>query len=220
VTNGCFGVIYQSIYQVCYQYQLLYMSEKFFNVITNMLKERQLSISSISRELKSEGYDQHRLIITGYLRALYDTGYLVEQEIPPSKVYSYNYRGQETDIYRILENSLKDVDPGYRYPVAVYILTSLLNRPCFRYELSLVGITPKTSSYVRESKNERLKEFREDISRFDVPEGDKAYEMNGHDAGVILHSSDVINGIMKNLLDLTGLKSRYHSTRITEFMEH
>ena len=196
------------------------MSEKFFNVIINMLKERQLSISSISRQLKSEGYDQHRLIITGYLRALYDTGYLIEQEIPPSKVYSYNHRGQETDLYRILEDRLKDVDPEYRYPVAVYILTSLLNRPCFRYELSLIGITPQSSPYVRESRNERLKEFREDISRFDIPEGDKAYEMNGHDAGVILHSSDVICGIMKNLLDLTGLKSRYHSTQITEFMEH
>jgi len=193
------------------------MSEKFFNVIINMLKERQLSISSISRELKSEGYDQHRLIITGYLRALYDTGYLVEQEIPPSKVYSYNHRGQETDIYRILEDRLKDVDPEYRYPVAVYILTSLLNRPCFRYELSLVGITPQSSPYVRESRSERLKEFREDISRFDVPEGDKAYEMNGHDAGVILHSSDIIYGIMKNLLDLTGLKSRYHPTLITDY---
>jgi len=196
------------------------MSEKFFNVIINMLKERQLSISSISRQLKSEGYDQHRLIITGYLRALYDTGYLIEQEIPPSKVYSYNHRGQETDLYQILEDRLKYVDPEYRYPVAVYILTSLLNRPCFRYELSLIGITPQSSPYVRESRNERLKEFREDISRFDIPEGDKAYEMNGHDAGVILHSSDVICGIMKNLLDLTGLKSRYHSTRITEFMEH
>ncbi len=196
------------------------MSEKFFNILINMLKEHQLSISSISRQLKSEGYDQHRLIITGYLRALYDTGYLEEQEIPPSKVYSYNYRGQETDIYRILEDRLKDVDPEYRYPVAVYILTSLLNRPCFRYELSLAGITPKSSPFVRESRNERLKEFREEISRFDVPQNDKAYEMNGHDAGVILHASDVICGIMKNLLDLTGLKSRYHSTRITEFMEH
>ncbi len=193
------------------------MSEKFFNVIINMLKERQLSISSISRELKSEGYDQHRLIITGYLRALYDTGYLVEQEIPPSKVYSYNHIGQETDLYRILENSLKDVDTEYRYPVAVYILTSLLNRPCFRYELSLIGITPQSSPYVKESRSERLKEFREEISRFDVPEGDKAYEMNGHDAGVVLHSSDVIYGIMKNLLDLAGLKSRYHPTRITDY---
>jgi hypothetical protein len=196
------------------------MSEKFFNVIINMLKERQLSISSISRELKTEGYNQHRLIITGYLRALFDIGYLVEHEIPPSKVYSYNYREKETDLYRILEDRLKDVDREYRYPVAVYILTSLLNRPCFRYELSLVGITPQSSPYVRESRNERLKEFREDISRFDIPEGDKAYEMNGHDAGVILHSSDVICSIMKNLLDLTGLKSRYHSTRITEFMEY
>ena len=92
-----------------------------------------------------------------------------------------------------------------------------MNRAGHWYELSLVGTTPQYSPYGRDSRSDRLKEFREDISRFDVPEGDKAYEMNGHDAGVILHSSDIIYGIMKNLLDLTGLKSRYHPTLITDY---
>ncbi|MCL7415713.1 MAG: hypothetical protein M8349_06600 [ANME-2 cluster archaeon] len=193
------------------------MSEKFFTTVLNLLKERQLSISSIARELKTSGYDQHRLIITGYLRALYDTGFLEEVEIPPSKVYTYNHRRQEKDIYLMLENHLKDVDSEYRFPVAVYILTSLFNRPCFRYELNLMEITPKSSTYVRESNDERLKEYRDGISRFTIPAGDKAYEMKDTDVNIASQGSEIIFGIMKERLDLTGLKSKYHATRISDY---
>jgi hypothetical protein len=194
------------------------MSEKFFTVILNMLKDHQMSISSISRELKTKGYDQHRLIVTGYLRALYDTGYLEEKEIPPSKVYTYNHKRQDRDIYQILEDRLKEVAPEYRFPVAVYILTNLFNRPCFRYELNLVGITHQSSPHVRESKRERLKEFREEISRFEIPVGDKAYEMSLNDANIVSLSYEIIFSILKDVLDLAGLKSRYLSTQISQFV--
>lgn len=196
------------------------MSEKFFSVTLNMLKEKQMSISSISRELKSRGYDIHRLIITGYLRALYDTGYVEEEEIPPSKVYKYNYRRQEKDIYKLLEDRFKDMDSEYKYPVSVYILTSLFHRPCFRYELNLVGVTPKNSTYVRESRSERLKEFRESISRFEIPAGDKAFEMNGKDENIVSLGSEVIISIIKDIMDFSGLKSKYQSTQISQFVEN
>ncbi|KAF5425960.1 hypothetical protein C5S42_08960 [Candidatus Methanomarinus sp.] len=193
------------------------MSEKFFTVILDMLKEQQLSISAISRELKTKGYDIHRLIITGYLRALYDTGYLEETEIPPSKVYIYNHKKQQKDIYIILEDRLKDVDPEYRYPVAVYILTSLFNRPCFRYELNLIGVIPGSSHHVKESKGELIKKFREDITRFEIPANDKAYEINSNDANVISMGCNVIFSIIKDTMDMTVLKSKYHSTQIWEY---
>ncbi len=63
------------------------MSEQFYSILIEILAQKQLSISSIARELKKNGYDQHRLILTGYLRALHDMGYLEELDIPPSKVY-------------------------------------------------------------------------------------------------------------------------------------
>ncbi|MCD4843012.1 MAG: hypothetical protein K8R25_00825 [Methanosarcinales archaeon] len=195
------------------------MSEKFFIAVRDMLKEQQLSISAISRELKKKGYDIHRLIITGYLRALYDTGYLEETEIPPSKVYTYNHKKQQRDIYLILEERLKDVDSEYRFPAAVYILTSLFNRPCFRYELNLVGVVPGSSHYVKESKGDLIKKFREDITRFEIPANDKAYEMNSNDANVISTGCNVIFGIIKDTMDMTGLKSRYHSTQIWEYIQ-
>ncbi|MCK4937521.1 MAG: hypothetical protein KAR85_02840 [Methanosarcinales archaeon] len=193
------------------------MSEKFFTTVLNLLKDRQLSISGISRELKNNGYDQHRLIITGYLRALYDVGFLEELEIPPSKVYTYNHRRQENDIYIMLEDRLREVDSEFRFPVAVHILSSLFNRPCFRYELNLLEVTPKASLYVRESNDERLKEYREDITRFDIPASDKAYEMNGADVNIISKSGEVIFGIMKEKVNLTGLRSRYQATRISDY---
>jgi DNA-binding transcriptional ArsR family regulator len=195
------------------------MSEKFFSVTLNMLKDKQMSISSISRELKTKGYDIHRLIITGYLRALYDTGYLEEEEIPPSKVYRYNHKRQEKDIYKLLVDPLNDIDSEYKFPVSVYVLTTLFNRPCFRYELNLVGVTPKNSTSVRESRSERLKEFREGISRFEIPPGDKAFEMTGNDENIISLGSEVIFSIMKDILDFTGLKSKYQSTQISQFIE-
>ncbi|MBE0524960.1 MAG: hypothetical protein IBX40_11595 [Methanosarcinales archaeon] len=196
------------------------MSEKFFSTTLNMLKDKQMSISSITRELKIKGYDIHRLIITGYLRALYDTGYLEEEEIPPSKVYKYNHKRQEKDIYKLLESHIKDMDSEYKFPVSVYILTTLFNRPCFRYELNLVGVTPKNSTYVRESRSEKLKEFREGISRFEMPAGDKAFEMNELDENIVSYCCEIIISIMKDIMDLTGLKSKYQSTQISQFIEN
>lgn len=193
------------------------MSEKFFTTVINLLRDRQLSISGVSRELKTSGYDQHRLIITGYLRALFDAGYLEELDIPPSKVYMYNHRRQEKDIYMMLEDRLKEVDPDLRFPVAVHILTTVFNRPCFRYELNLLEITPKDSPYVRESKDVRLREYREDITRFDIPASDKAYEMMGTDVNIIAKSGEVIFGILKDKVNMTGLRSRYHATQISDY---
>ncbi|MBW6517948.1 MAG: hypothetical protein K0A89_05550 [ANME-2 cluster archaeon] len=193
------------------------MSEKFFTTVLHMLRDRQLSISGVSRELKSSGYDQHRLIITGYLRALYDAGYLEELDIPPSKVYTYNHKRQEKDLYLMLEDRLKEVDSDIRFPVAVHILTTLFNRPCFRYELNLLEITPKDSPYVRESNDGRLREYREDITRFDIPASDKAYEMKGADVNIIAKSGEVIFGILKDKVNMTGLRSRYHATRISDY---
>ncbi|MCL7413839.1 MAG: hypothetical protein M8353_09525 [ANME-2 cluster archaeon] len=193
------------------------MSEKFFTTVLHMLRDRQLSISGVSRELKTSGYDQHRLIITGYLRALYDAGYLDELDIPPSKVYTYNHRRQEKDIYLMLADRLKDVDSDLRFPVAVHILTTLFNRPCFRYELNLLEITPKDSPYVRESNDGRLREYREDITRFDIPPSDKAYEMKGAGVNIIAQSGEIIFGILKDKVNLSGLRSRYHDTRISDY---
>ncbi|HHI30736.1 MAG TPA: hypothetical protein ENL17_03375 [Candidatus Methanoperedenaceae archaeon] len=114
------------------------MSDRFYSTITEILKGQQLSISGISRELTKHGYDYHRLIITGYLRALEDVGHVKREDVPPSKIYT-TLQGKK-DIYELISDKLEDVDREKRLQVAVYLLTNLLGRPCFKQELKMLAI--------------------------------------------------------------------------------
>ena len=131
----------------------LFMSE-YYNILTKVMANKQMSISSIARELKKNGYDQHRLILTGYLRALHETGYVEEIDIPPSKVYVLK-PGMKRDIYSIVKEHLKDIDISERLGIAVFILTSLFHRPSFKYELELLGIEARKTETIKESKDAR-----------------------------------------------------------------
>lgn len=188
------------------------MSE-FYNILTKILSNRQMSISSIARELKRSGYDQHRLIITGYLRALNDTGYLEEIDIPPSKVYIFK-AGMKRDVYGIVKEHLEDIDISERLEIAVFILSSLFHRPCFRYELELLGIEGRKTETVRESKDARLKEHRNAVTRIKIPPDDPAFEMNGDYSNIQVRGNKVLIDIINDLLDLDGLKAKFQQTKL------
>lgn len=62
--------------------------KKMVQYISGILHDQnQQSISGITRELQIRGYPEHRLVVTGYLRALHDLDYLDEIQISPSKIY-------------------------------------------------------------------------------------------------------------------------------------
>ena len=67
-------------------------------VIITTLSEEGRSISYLSRELKKQGFDMHRLTLTGYLRAMTDLNILKEKDVPPAKIYT-PVKGKERDIY-------------------------------------------------------------------------------------------------------------------------
>jgi hypothetical protein len=188
------------------------MSE-FYNILTKILANRQMSISSIARELKKSGYDQHRLIITGYLRALNDTGYLEEIDIPPSKVYIFK-AGMKRDVYSIVKEHLGDIDISERLEIAVFILSSLFHRPCFRYELELLGIEGRRTETVRESKDARIKEHRTSVTRIKIPPDDPAFEMSGDYSNIQVRGNKVLIDIINDLLDLDGLKAKFQQTKL------
>jgi hypothetical protein len=143
------------------------MEEKLNFKLVALLEGRQLSISGLSRELRAGGIDEHRLILTGYLRALRDLNILEEIEVPPSKIYSLPDKvegylpekieesssekrkeqkhsdGDSEDIYSIFRTQLLKIDLDVRLPVGVYVVSRLFVRPCFRKELKLMGITQK-----------------------------------------------------------------------------
>ena len=175
-----------------------------------------MSISSIARELKKNGYDQHRLILTGYLRALNDMGYMEEIDIPPSKVYIFK-AGMKRDVYTILKEHLKDIDITERLEIAVFILSSLFHRPCFKYELELLGIEARKTETVRESKDARLKEHRTAVTRMKIPADDPGFELNGDhsdQSNVSVRGNKVLIDILNELIDLDGLKAKSQQMKL------
>ncbi len=141
------------------------MEEKLNLKLLELLEGRQLSISGLSRELKAEGIDEHRLILTGYLRALRDLEILEEKDIPPSKIYALPEKEMEKltekdresvpekgkvfkhpehsdpeEIYSIFMTQLNKIDLDLKIPVGVYVISKLFERPCFRKELKQIGI--------------------------------------------------------------------------------
>lgn len=52
-------------------------------IIVESLGADGLSITSLEQNLHSKGVDNHRLILTGYLRAMTDLGYLAMRDVPP-----------------------------------------------------------------------------------------------------------------------------------------
>jgi len=206
------------------------MAEKLNFKVMELLDGKQLSISGLSRELKAEGIEEHRLVLTGYLRALRDLELLEETEVPPSKIYSLPEKGRELspadpssseDIYLIFRVQLLKIDLDFRIPVGVYVISRLFERPCFRRELKLVGITQKhldrymeKPGMVCEVSDSSLKKARADITKIEVPPDDPAYEIRENREEVTRLANDVLAGMIKHRMDLEGLVAKSKQTTL------
>ena len=222
------------------------MEEKLNLKLFELLEGRQLSISGLSRELKAGGIDEHRLILTGYLRALRDLNILEEFEVPPSKIYalpeknkeslpekieeSFPEKGKERkppepsdseDIYSIFRTQLLKIDLDLRIPVGVYVVSRLFERPCFRRELKLIGITQKhldqyleKPGIVCELPDSHLKKARSDITRIEIPPDDPAYEIREPREEVNRLANKVLAGLIKHRIDLEGLLAKSKQTTL------
>lgn len=214
------------------------MEEKLNLKLLELLEGKQLSISGLSRELKARGIDEHRLVLTGYLRALRDLEILEETEVPPSKIYALpektkgplSEKGKESrsqelsdpeEIYSILRAQLLKINLDFRIPVGVYVVSRLFERPCFRRELKLIGITQKhleqyleKPGIVCEAQEAHLKKARADITKIEIPPDDPAYEMRENREEVIRLANEVLSGLIKHRLDLEGLVAKSKQTTL------
>jgi effector-binding domain-containing protein len=205
------------------------MSDKLHLKINEILEGKQLSISAITRNLKDVGFDEHRLVMTGYLRALKDIGKLNEVEIPPSKVYSKVQEVENEDdfgdLYSAISKYIVDVDKRMRLPVAVYIFTRVLERPAFKEEIIKIGFSPKNindtldipDSLVIESSNENLHEYISGISKIKIPFNDHAYEIARESTELINYSNDVLIKLLKSSVDVSGMVPKTKKTRLNDF---
>lgn len=117
----------------------MYNPEKdFARLILEILGKDGKSISAVAAELENRGLKIHRLIITGYLRALTDQGIVKEREIPPSKIYIPVKPVPET-IYESVGKCCRKVsnDPD---ELILYTLYKLMKRPIFTSELKIAGV--------------------------------------------------------------------------------
>jgi hypothetical protein len=215
------------------------MIEKLNLKILELLVDKQLSISGLTRELKAEGVDEHRLILTGYLRALRDLEILQEIEVPPSKIYAMPESSVDSqaaelavsgssgvsenpeNIYFLIRTQLLKIDLDLRIPVGVHVISKLFERPCFRKELKLVGITSKhldqyceKSGVVSEAFATHLKKYRSEVTRIEIPPDDPAYEIRENSEEISRFANEVLAGIIKHRIDLDGLVAKSKQTTL------
>ncbi len=145
----------------------MFIPDKTFKtIILDSLKNEDKSISSLHRLLKDEGYDIHRLILTGYLRAMEDMNVLKAKEIPPSKVYSMPAR-TDLNIYEAVGVYCNEQDmmADERKSLAIYGLQRLFHRPVFLEELERTGLGAITGSGVKKVSSEERMEIKKILNK-------------------------------------------------------
>lgn len=131
-------------YPVCYQVEgggRLFVPERNLkDLVVSHIREQERSISSLTKNLKQDGFSFHRLFVTGYLKALADVGVLREKNIPPAKVYTTSAH-REVNLYEHVGSRCRDAmpDEADQVRLAVAILQKLFRRPIFLRELRECG---------------------------------------------------------------------------------
>ncbi|MBE6527494.1 MAG: hypothetical protein E7Z63_07060 [Thermoplasmata archaeon] len=107
-------------------------------IIIECLGTEGLSISSLDKKLSEMGMKDHRLVLTGYLRAMNDLGYLRMRDVPPAKIYLPAKKLPE-NVYQAvgrLSRTKSGIDAD---ELILYTLWRLFRRPVFESELRLAG---------------------------------------------------------------------------------
>lgn len=149
-------------------------------IIMQELDKDDKSISSLYRILKDEDHKLHRLVLTGYLKAMEDMGVLRSKEIPPSKVYSISITA-EKDIYESIGEQCRNLEvPDVKRPaIAMYVLQKLLKRPVFLGEIRRMGYDSDVDEIATNVSGDERQEVRKMLAKRGhmVPKRDPAYRI-------------------------------------------
>ena len=134
-------------------------NKDFSRILMECLGREGISISALARELESKGFKHHRLILTGYLKAMTDMGYLRERDIPPSKIYHVS-KALPDSVYEQVGKACRKVsnDPD---ELILFTLFRLFKRPVFDSELKASGVGRPIGKAVEDDElNETKKMLR------------------------------------------------------------
>lgn len=153
------------------------------DLIVRILKEdKTASISGMQKRLTRHGENLHRLIVTGYLRAMHDLGWLEERDLPPSKVYSLKAGEKQHDLYDAAGRAVvaRDLSRGAEARVLVAVLARLFHRPIFKEELKAAAIDALgLTEWEVETKDRQSARQRLVQAGFELPHNNPAYEPAG-----------------------------------------
>lgn len=172
------SIYYQVFYQVG---EHMFLPESDLKaIIMRELEKDDRSISSLYRTLQEEGHKLHRLVLTGYLKAMEDMKVLKAKEIPPSKVYSISLSA-EKDIYQSIGDYCKNMDvPEQKRPaVALYTLQKLFRRPIFLGEMNRAGFDVDMGEFAADVPGEERQEARKMLAKkgYKMLQRDPAYSI-------------------------------------------
>ena len=143
-------------YQICYQLIAMHNVDKDFNrIVIDSLGKDGKSISALTKDLEDRGIRQHRLIVTGYLRALTDMNILREREVPPSKIYQ-PFKALPDSIYESVGKACRKIDPDAD-ELILYTLSRLFKRPVFDTELKLAGVNRPIGNSASDNETKECK---------------------------------------------------------------
>lgn len=190
--------------------------ETFKGIIFRELEKGDKSISSLHRSLTEEGHKVHRLVLTGYLKAMEEMGVLASRDFPPSKVYSIS-TSAEKDIYETVKIAAANMEeiPKGKYPeVILYFLQKLFKRPVFSEELARAGCAADPESYAVRISNEERVELKKTLAKkgMKIPMKDQAYIL--HDAGYDSEYDMIIQHVILEKFRVTGLAIDTKQTKL------
>lgn len=165
-------------------------------IVAILEEEETASISGIQKRLTKHGEDLHRLVVTGYLRALADTGVLEARSLPPSKVYRLKAgparRGIHDEAGRAV--ATRDLPHGTEARVLVALLARLFHRPVFKAEVERAGLEPLgLTPWEVETKDRQSARQRATQAGIDLPHNNPAYyPPEAIDAEVRTHIEEIL----------------------------
>lgn len=188
----------------------------FKGIILQELEKGDKSISSLYRALTEEDHKVHRLVLTGYLKAMEEVGILTSKDFPPSRVYSISGTS-EKDIYETVKEVCANVDSipaNKRAEVTLYFFQRLFKRPVFQEEMVRAGYEGEMDGFaVRVSNEERL-ELKKLLTKkgYKIPLKDHAYIIKDSDCS--REFDELIQLVILKKFRATGLSVDTKQTKL------
>jgi hypothetical protein len=153
--------------------------------IVSELVEEEKSISGLQKSLETRGINTHRLVLTGYLRAMVDVGILREKEIKPSRIYSIQSIPGK-DIYELVGLAARKMTDESTGDYALELLHYIFNRPIFVREIERcnVDLPRQYKSVVPQRRLEYIAKLNEQGIK--IPQNNIMMEPQSRDAQKLL----------------------------------